>query len=57
MVVEVPIEELRRREASAASVANDVRLIRVLHQFGPLLTGGGLDADPWPGKTGRQVAN
>ena len=47
----------RQNETSAASVANDVRLIRVLHLFAPLLTGGGLNADPWPGKTGRQVAN
>jgi hypothetical protein len=46
----------RRGETSAASVRNDVGLIRLLHQFGPLLTGGGLAADPWPGKTSRQVA-
>ena len=47
----------RRSDSCAASAANDVRLVRTLHQFAPLLTGCGLNADPWPGKTSRQVVN
>ncbi|MFF2819669.1 integrase [Kitasatospora cineracea] len=44
-------------ERSKATVRNYVIAIRTLHELGPVLTGGGLAADPWPGRTARSVAD
>lgn len=33
-----------------------ISVVKLLHQLGPLLTGGGLAADPWPGRPARNVA-
>ena len=47
-------DELEDIEAS--SVLKYVSTIRRLHQFTAVITGGGLVADPWPGKTDSEVA-
>jgi hypothetical protein len=47
----------RRGEASASRVVNYVSVARLLHQLGPVLTGGGLARDPWPSQSARQVAD
>ena len=39
-----------------SSVHTYVALIKLLHRMAPLLTGGGLHTDPWPGTTSRKVA-
>ncbi|MFJ2816132.1 hypothetical protein [Streptomyces sp. NPDC087294] len=39
-----------------STLANDVVTIRRLLEFAPLLTGGGLLEDPWPGKSASEVA-
>ncbi|MFG3000290.1 integrase [Streptomyces sp. NPDC048340] len=41
---------------STAMVRNYVGSIRLLHELAPALTGGGLAADPWPGRSARAVA-
>ncbi|WP_329142874.1 integrase [Streptomyces sp. NBC_01456] len=42
---------------SAGMVRNYVGSVRLLHELSPALTGGGLAADPWPGRSARTVAN
>ncbi|MGW9173791.1 hypothetical protein [Streptomyces decoyicus] len=42
--------------SGTSTLANDVRAIRHLVTFAPILTGGGLLEDPWPGKTAAEVA-
>ncbi|WP_045740349.1 site-specific integrase [Actinoplanes rectilineatus] len=46
----------RAAEITSGSLAAYVSTIRLLHQLDPLLAGGGLVGDPWPGKTAGQVA-
>ncbi|MGW3060695.1 integrase [Streptomyces goshikiensis] len=41
---------------STATVRNYVGAIRLLHELAPALAGGGLAADPWPGRSARAVA-
>ncbi|MFF3460538.1 integrase [Streptomyces sp. NPDC002730] len=41
---------------STATVRNYVGSIRLLHELAPALAGGGLAADPWPGRSARAVA-
>ncbi|MGV4923835.1 integrase [Streptomyces sp. BHT-5-2] len=41
---------------STATVRNYVGSVRLLHELAPALTGGGLAADPWPGRSARTVA-
>lgn len=42
--------------SGTSTLANDVLTIRRLLDFAPLLTGGGLSEDPWPGKSAAEVA-
>ncbi|MEU6609997.1 hypothetical protein ABZ922_33950 [Streptomyces shenzhenensis] len=42
--------------SGTSTLANDVLTIRRLLDFAPLLTGGGLLEDPWPGKSASEVA-
>lgn len=44
-------------ERSTATVRNYICVVRLLHELGPVLTGGGLKVDPWPGLTARQAAD
>ncbi|UQU67467.1 hypothetical protein COUCH_14860 [Couchioplanes caeruleus] len=46
----------RTAHMTPGSLAAYVVTVRGLHQFSPLLTGGGITSDPWPGKTAAQVA-
>ncbi|GGP72265.1 hypothetical protein [Streptomyces abikoensis] len=39
-----------------STLANDIVIIRRLLDFAPLLTGGGLLEDPWPGRSATEVA-
>ncbi|MER7849961.1 integrase [Kitasatospora sp. NPDC096077] len=41
---------------SGCDVRPDVQLIRRLHRLAPLLSGGGLGADPWPGVAAYKVS-
>ncbi|MET9079001.1 integrase [Streptomyces sp. NPDC004232] len=41
---------------SAGMVGNYVGSVRLLSELSPALTGGGLAADPWPGRSARAVA-
>ncbi|MEU0482830.1 hypothetical protein ABZ260_27050 [Streptosporangium sp. NPDC006013] len=50
------IERRRHEGVASSSLVSFVGTLRLLHKLGPLLTGGGLAADPWPGRTNRQVA-
>jgi hypothetical protein len=47
----------RRTGLSAQSMVHVITVIKLLHRVGPVLTGGGLPADPWPGLTSRQAAD
>ncbi|MFJ9901255.1 integrase [Streptomyces sp. NPDC091280] len=51
----VRVAELRE-ELSPSTVVSHVKTIQELHRYGPLLTGGGLPTDPWPGMSARAVA-
>ncbi|MCO4695183.1 hypothetical protein LRR80_01231 [Streptomyces sp. RO-S4] len=42
--------------SGTSTLANDVRTIRFLRTFSPILSGGGLLDDPWPGRTAADVA-
>ncbi|MFH9734098.1 hypothetical protein [Streptomyces sp. NPDC017260] len=42
--------------SGTSTLANDVRTIRFLRAFAPILSGGGLLDDPWPGRTAADVA-
>ncbi|MFZ3492336.1 hypothetical protein ACODT5_03685 [Streptomyces sp. 5.8] len=44
-------------ERSKSTVRNYICVVRLLHELGLVLTGGGLKADPWPGRTARQAAD
>ncbi|MFJ5882617.1 integrase [Kitasatospora cineracea] len=46
----------RRGVRSPATVASYVGVIKSLYDLGPVLSGGGLAADPWPGQSARKVA-
>ncbi|GAA2530949.1 hypothetical protein [Winogradskya humida] len=46
----------RAADLTPGSLAAYVVTVRGLHQFSPLLTGGGITSDPWPGKTAAQSA-
>ncbi|MGV9864448.1 hypothetical protein [Rhodococcus koreensis] len=46
----------KREELSPSSLHTFISTIKLLHRLGPLLTGGGLPTDPWPGVTSRKVA-
>jgi hypothetical protein len=48
--------DFRATDTEPGTVMNDVAAIRRLVRFSPLVTGIGALADPWPGKTNRQVA-
>jgi hypothetical protein len=48
--------EHRRQSVRSSTLSSNVTAVRLLHQLGPVLTGGGLARDPWPGKASRQVA-
>jgi integrase len=56
-------DDLRRfisdlsEQLSASSITAYVRLLKSLHQYGPVLTGGGLRSDPWIGKSARVVSH
>ncbi|MFE0650200.1 hypothetical protein ACFVZH_16605 [Streptomyces sp. NPDC059534] len=43
-------------EVEASTAVKYVSVIRRLHQFAALMTGGGLAEDPWPGKSDSEVA-
>ncbi|MFM9458173.1 hypothetical protein [Streptomyces europaeiscabiei] len=43
--------------SGTSTLANDVRTIRHLLTFAPILTGGGLLEDPWPDKSAAEVAD
>ncbi|MCQ4081954.1 integrase [Streptomyces sp. RB6PN25] len=47
----------RRGELSASGLVGYVSAARLLHQLGPVLTGGGLARDPWRGQSARQVVD
>jgi hypothetical protein len=49
------VAELRTRLVTD-TVLSHVKTVRELHRCGPLLTGGGLPGDPWPGKSLRAAA-
>ncbi|MCX4598099.1 hypothetical protein OG819_53975 [Streptomyces sp. NBC_01549] len=44
-------------DRSPASLRLYAKSVRLLHKLSPALTGGGLPADPWPGRTIRAIAN
>jgi hypothetical protein len=44
-------------DRSPASLRLYAKSVRLLHRLSPALTGGGLPADPWPGRTIRAIAN
>ncbi|MFG2671559.1 integrase [Streptomyces sp. NPDC048445] len=49
------LAELKER-ISADTALTHVKAVRELHRCGPLLTGGGLPADPWTGMSSRAAA-
>ncbi|MFF2409773.1 integrase [Streptomyces sp. NPDC058092] len=51
----VRVAELRKM-LSVSTVVSHIKVIRELERCGPLLTGGGLTCDPWPGTSARAVA-
>ncbi|GAA2255234.1 hypothetical protein GCM10010402_08130 [Actinomadura luteofluorescens] len=48
--------EYRRPQLTPGSLVTDLRAVRLLHQLGPLLTGGGMADDPWEGQSNAAVA-
>ncbi|MEU1288286.1 integrase [Kitasatospora sp. NPDC005856] len=46
----------QRQRLTADTTLTHVRLVQELHRCGPLLTGGGLATNPWPGMSARAVA-
>jgi hypothetical protein len=48
--------EQRRTQITAGSLSTYVAAVRLLHQLGPLLTGGGLTADPWSGRASQKIS-
>jgi hypothetical protein len=47
----------RCESGQASSATNHVLVIKTIHRFGPALTCGGLDRDPWPGTSTNAVVN
>ncbi|GAB3977511.1 hypothetical protein GCM10029978_067420 [Actinoallomurus acanthiterrae] len=47
----------RREELGPSSIHTYILLIKLLHRLSPLLTGGGLTTDPWPGTTSGKAAH
>ncbi|MET7593863.1 integrase [Streptomyces sp. NPDC005481] len=52
----VRIAALKEEGLAVTSVVSHITVIRELHRCGPLLTGGGLLRDPWPGMSARAAA-
>ncbi|MFF9714658.1 integrase [Streptomyces sp. NPDC014603] len=52
----VRIAGLRERGLAVTSAVIHITVIRELHRCGPLLTGGGLLRDPWPGMSAAAAA-
>ena len=51
-----PIRDLRE-QLSPNSIRNYIGTLKLLHQYGPALTGQGLRNDPWPGKSAREASD
>ncbi|MFF5841339.1 integrase [Streptomyces massasporeus] len=49
----VRIAGLKEEGLAVNTVTSHITVIRELHRCGPLLTGGGLPRDPWPGMSSR----
>lgn len=45
-----------REHLSTNSIRNYIATLKLLHQYGPALTGQGLRSDPWPGKSAREAS-
>lgn len=45
----------RAEKLATGSVNEYIVVVKTLHQLGPVLTGGGLTADPWPGQPASHV--
>jgi hypothetical protein len=45
----------RAERLAIGSVNEHIVVVKTLHQFGPVLTDGGLVADPWPGRPASHV--
>lgn len=48
--------EQHRPDVAASTLMPFITTIKLLHQLSPILTGGGLARDPWPGRAARTVA-
>ncbi|MFG1995227.1 hypothetical protein ACGFJ7_35160 [Actinoplanes sp. NPDC048988] len=48
--------EQQRPDVAASSLMPFVTTVKLLYQLSPILTGGGLARDPWPGRAARVVA-
>jgi hypothetical protein len=48
--------EHQRPDVAPSTLVPFVLTVKLLHQLGPMLTGGGLARDPWPGRAARNVA-
>jgi hypothetical protein len=46
-----------REELSTNSIRNYIGTLKLLHQYGPALTGHGLRSDRWPGKSAREASD
>ena len=46
-----------REQLSVNSVRTYIGTLKMLHHYGPALTGGGLRVDPWAGRSSRQAAH
>ncbi|NBE79530.1 hypothetical protein [Micromonospora rubida] len=48
--------EHQRGNVAPSTLVSFVIVVKLLHQLDPVLTGGGLTRDPWPGRPARNVA-
>ena len=46
-----------REQLSTNSIRKYIGTLKILHQYGPALTGRGLRSDPWPRKSARKASN
>lgn len=46
-----------REQLSVSSIRHYIGTLKMLHQYGPALTGNGLRMDPWAGMSSRQVGH
>jgi hypothetical protein len=46
-----------REQLSASSIGHYIGTLKMLHRYGPALTGNGLRSDPWAGKSAQEAAH